>query len=58
VRVVHREQLTPEHTVVPLCGVWRSLDEDWTTSADGVTCAACRAAGGGAAVLSDPKESP
>lgn len=42
-RVIHRERVTPEHTVVPLCGEWVSLDEDWTDVDAGVTCAACRA---------------
>lgn len=43
-RVVHSEHLTPERTVVPLCGRWRFLDEDWTAAESGVTCPDCRAA--------------
>ena len=26
----------------PLCGDWGSMDTDWTDSASGVTCEACR----------------
>jgi hypothetical protein len=43
-RVIHFERTSGTGHAVPRCGVWGSMDTDWTEDADGVTCVACRAA--------------
>jgi hypothetical protein len=43
-RVIHFERTSGTGHAVPRCGVWGSMDTDWTRDADGVTCVACRSA--------------
>lgn len=44
VRVVHFGRTSGTGHAVPWCGVWGSMDTDWTAEGSGVTCAACREA--------------
>jgi hypothetical protein len=41
-RVIHFVRPDATAGVEPLCGVWGSMDTDWTDVAGGVTCSACR----------------
>jgi hypothetical protein len=43
-RVVHFARSDARPSAEPLCGVWGSMDTDWTDVAGGVTCDACRVA--------------
>jgi hypothetical protein len=43
-RAIHFDRTAGRSDVLPLCGAWGSMDSDWTTVADGVTCDACRRA--------------
>ena len=43
-RVIHFVRPEVLGHAEPLCGVWGSMDTDWTGVASGVTCAACRGA--------------
>lgn len=43
-RVIHLGRTTATGHVLPRCGVWGSMDTQWTDVAAGVTCVACREA--------------
>jgi hypothetical protein len=42
-RVVHFASSVTGHAE-PLCGLWGSMDTDWTKAEEGVTCAGCQLA--------------
>jgi hypothetical protein len=50
-RVVHFARSDDRPSAEPLCGVWGSMDTDWTDVPGGVTCDACRVALGAAGWL-------
>ena len=41
-RLVHLAELNDTGHVEPRCGVWGSLDADWTDIANDATCSGCR----------------
>lgn len=43
-RVVHFAALADTGHVVPWCGVWGSMDSDWTDIANNVSCLGCATA--------------
>jgi hypothetical protein len=43
-RLVHFADLNDTGHVEPRCGVWGSMDADWTNLADDATCVGCRTA--------------
>ena len=53
-RAIHFVRPDATVGVEPLCGVWGSMDTDWTDVAGGVTCEVCKSALRGAGSGAEP----